>query len=279
MDIFTQWGDTLSNAFSQLLQRFLEHVPSVLGAFLLLLVGWFTARVLRLLAMRAVSFIERGFARLPVGRDTVGARLPSTSVAVLGSIVFWVVLLIFLMAATQVLGLNAFTAWLERVVDYLPTLIAGALIVIAGFLVSRLAREIMQAAAVSMPEKQRQLLGKTTQVVIFSTALLVGADQIGIKITILVVIAATLAAMLVGAVALSVSLGARNYVANLIGSHYLRHTYSVGQKIRVAGLEGKILDLTSTAVVLDTAEGRASLPAKVFNDEVIIVLTEGQAGG
>lgn len=279
MDIFTQWGDTLSNAFSQLLQRLAQYVPSVLGAFLLLLAGWFAARMLRLAALRAAAFIEGKFIRVPAGQETAGITLPSASATILGSIVFWLVLLFFLTAATQVLGLVTFTAWLERVVEYLPTLIVGALIVIAGFLVSRLAREIVQAAAVSAPEKQRQLLGKATQAVILATAILVGADQIGIRITILVVIAAILAAALVGAVALSVSLGARSYVANLIGSHYLRHTYSVGQKIRVAGLEGKILDLTSTSVVLDTAEGRASLPAKVFNEEVIVVLVEGRAGG
>lgn len=279
MDIFAQWGEALGNASSQLLQRLGEYLPNVFGAFLLLLIGWFVARLLRAVAARAASLLERGLARVPAGRATAHVRLPGASAAILGSIVFWVVLLFFLTAATQVLGLAAFTAWLARVVDYLPTLVAGALIVLAGFLVSRLVREVLEAATATAEVKQRQLLARTAQAVILVTAILVGADQIGIKITILVVIAATLAAALVGAVTLALSLGARNYVANLIGGHYLRQTFRVGQKVRVAGFEGKILDLTPTSVVLETTDGRANVPAKVFNEETITVLVGNRDDG
>lgn len=279
MDIFAQWGEALGNASSQLLQRLGEYLPNVFGAFLLLLIGWFVARLLRAVAARAASLLERGLARVPAGRATAHVRLPGASAAILGSVVFWVVLLFFLTAATQVLGLAAFTAWLARVVDYLPTLVAGALIVLAGFLVSRLVREVLEAATATAEVKQRQLLARTAQAVILVTAILVGADQIGIKITILVVIAATLAAALVGAVTLALSLGARNYVANLIGGHYLRQTFRVGQKVRVAGFEGKILDLTPTSVVLETTDGRANVPAKVFNEETITVLVGNRDDG
>ena len=185
-------------------------------------------------------------------------------------VVFWVVVLFFLTAATQVLGLHTFTAWLASVVEYLPTVFAGALIVIAGFMVSRLAREVVEAAAASAGARQRALVGRVVQAAILVTAILVGAEQVGIKVTFLVILAAAAGVALVGAVALALSLGARHYVANLIGGHYLRQRYSVGQHVRVAGYEGRILELTDTAVVLETAEGRASVPAKVFNEEPIV---------
>lgn len=79
--------------------------------------------------------------------------------------------------------------------------------------------------------------------------------------------------------ALALSLGAREYVANLIGGHYLRQRYSVGQQVRVAGYDGRILELTDTAVVLETAEGRASLPAKVFNEQPIVLVVSGARDG
>jgi small-conductance mechanosensitive channel len=272
MDLIAQWGEALSSASAQVLQRLTLYLPNILGAFLLLIIGWFVARLLRAVAVRAAGLLERGLARVPAGRVTGRVRLPGASASILGSIIFWVVLLFFLTAATQVLGLTAFTAWLARTVDYLPTLIAGALIILAGFLVSRFVREVLEATTTDAESKQRRLLAQAAQAAILVTAILVGADQIGIKITILVVIAATLAAALVGAVTLALSLGARSYVANLIGGHYLRQTYRVGQRVRVAGFEGKILDLTSTAVVLETSDGRANVPAKVFNEEAITLL-------
>ncbi|MDO9188447.1 MAG: mechanosensitive ion channel, partial [Sulfurimicrobium sp.] len=263
----------------QTVERLALYLPNVLGAFLLLFVGWIVAHVLRATAVRLTLLGERALARLPVGRGTLPTRLPSASAKILGSVVFWIVVLFFLTAATQVLGLLTFTNWLARVVDYLPTVFAGALIIIAGFLVSRIARELVQAAAASAGERQRELIGRVTQAAILVTAILVGAEQIGIKVTFLVILAAAAGIALVGAVALALSLGAREYVANLIGSHYLRQRYSVGQHVRVAGYEGRILELTDTAVVLETVEGRASLPAKVFNEQPIVLVVSETADG
>jgi small-conductance mechanosensitive channel len=198
-------------------------------------------------------------------------KLPQSSAKILGSIVFWVVLLFFITAATQVLGLDAFTAWLAGVVNYVPTLIAGALIIAAGYLLSRLARDLVLATTAITNPRQRELLGRTIQAIILVTALLVGADQIGIKVTFLVIIAAAAGGTVAASVALALSLGARNYVANLIGGHHLRQTFSVGQQVKVAGFEGRILELTPVALILETEEGRVTLPAKVYGEDPIVL--------
>ena len=279
MGIFTQWADALAGVFNQTLERLAFYLPNVLGAFLLLLVGWIIANVLQATAVRLTQLGERALSRFTDGRGAIAARLPSASAKIFGSVVFWAVVLFFLTAATQVLGLNTFTNWLSRVVDYLPTVFVGALIIIAGILVSKLAREVTEAATASADERQRALIGRVVQAGILVTAILVGAEQIGIKVTFLVILAAAVGISLVGAVALALSLGAREYVANLIGAHYLRRRYSIGQQVRLAGFEGRILELTETAVVLETSEGRASIPAKVFNEQAIVLLVSGKHNG
>jgi small-conductance mechanosensitive channel len=279
MEMFSRWGDALAGVLGQTGDRLAQYLPSVLGAFLLLLVGWVVAHLFRMAALRLSLLGERALARIPVGRGARQSRMPGASAKIFGSVVYWLVLLFFLTAATQVLGLNTFTAWLSRVVDYLPTVFVGALIVVAGYLVSKLARDVVQAAAVRAGERQRELIGRVVQAAILITAILVGAEQVGIRVTFLIILAATACIAMVGAVALALSLGAREYVANLIGAHYLRQRYSVGQHVRVSGYEGQILELTDTAVILETAEGRASLPAKVFNEQAIILLVGGVRDG
>jgi len=278
MEILLQWRDALTGVFDQTVERLAFYLPNVLGAFLLLLAGWIVAQVLRTIAVRLTLLGERALARASASRGASPPRAPGAPAKILGSVVFWVVVLFFLTAATQVLGLDSFAGWLARVADYLPTVFAGALIIVAGFLVSRLAREVVEAAAASAGERQRALIGRVVQAAILVTAILVGAEQIGIKVTFLVILAAAAGVALVGAVALALSLGARDYVANLIGAHYLRQRYSVGQLVRVAGYEGRILELTDTAVVLETTEGRASLPAKVFNEQTIVLVVSAASG-
>jgi hypothetical protein len=271
MQILSDWGATLSAAFAQFVERATLYLPSILGAFLLLLVGWVVARVLRSLAIRAALIIDRMLSRLTSSGSAERTKLPQSSAKILGSIVFWVVLLFFITAATQVLGLDAFTAWLAGVVNYVPTLIAGALIIAAGYLLSRLARDLVLATTAITNPRQRELLGRTIQAIILVTALLVGADQIGIKVTFLVIIAAAAGGTVAASVALALSLGARNYVANLIGGHHLRQTFSVGQQVKVAGFEGRILELTPVALILETEEGRVTLPAKVYGEDPIVL--------
>lgn len=272
MEYFSNGGVILAGAFERFAERAGHYLPNIAGAILLLLLGWLVARLLRTLAVRLAVVLDRLLARLTStpGNPPRGT-LPSSSARVIGSLVFWLVLLFFVTAATQVLGLDAFTAWLAGVVNYVPTLFSGALIIGAGFLLSRLARDLVVTTSSVTGTRQRELMGRTVQAIILVTALLVGADQIGIKVTFLVIVAAVAGGTVAISVALALSLGARNYVANLIGGHHFRHSFSVGQTVRVAGHEGRILDLTPVSVVLETEEGRVTLPAKVFGEEAIVL--------
>lgn len=279
MQGLTHWQETLTNVLDQIIERLTLFFPNVIGALVLLLLGWVVAYCLRLLTLRFIQVAEKALLRLTNKRIASTNQLSATSTKIIGSIIFWVVILFFLTAATQVLGLQTFTIWLSKVVDYLPTVFVGLLIILAGFLVSKIVREIVVATAVNASDKQRAIIGRVVQGAILVTAILVGAEQIGIKVTFLVILAAVASASIVVAVALSISIGAKDYVANLIGAHYLRHRYSIGQRVRLADFEGRILELTETSVTLETTEGRVSIPAKIFNEHPIVLLVSPQHDG
>lgn len=283
MTLVAEWSAALQDVLSAFLGKASQFFPKLVGAVLLLLVGWLIARLLRSIGTNIVMTVERVLSQSSIARSGASVRLPLVSAKVLGGILFWLVLLFFVTAATEVMGLSIFTAWLAQLVAYLPTVAAGGLIIVVGVLASRMARQLVEAAAVGEVRAQRELLGRMVQAVILITAILVGADQIGIRVTFLVIMAAVVVAALVGAAALAVSLASRSYVANLIGSHYLRQTYSIGQQVRVDRYEGKILEMSATSLVLETRDGRVSLPAKLFNDAAIVLLidraTDGLADG
>jgi len=272
MDTFDSLRASLANAFSQLGTQLAEYAPKLLGAALLLLVGWLIARLLRGLAVKLMHVLELVLHRLWRGPAGKASALPSASVEIVGTILFWVVIVFFAAAAANVLGLDAFSSWLKDLMAYLPTLVAGLVIILAGVLLSGFARDLTVAALAALPEIQRLQLGRLVQGAILVTAVVMGADQIGIEITFLVVLAAVTTSAVIGGVALAVSLGARTYVANLIGAHYLRHAFEPGQRVRIGALEGTILELTAVSVVLETEEGRASVPAKVYNEDTILLL-------
>lgn len=275
MNETNSFSDAIASAAAAIFERLISNVPSLLGAVLLLLVGWASARILRFATQRAVLVLEVLLGKL-AGRSGIERLKVGRSAAVLGAIVFWIVLLFFVTAATHVLGLQTFTDWLARLLDHLPAIAAGLLIIVAGYILASFVADLVNATGTRLPDAQRVALARVAQGATLTVAILVGADQIGIKVTFLAVLAAIVAAAVVGGVTLAVSFGARGYVANLIGAHYLRQAFSVGQRVRVGGHEGRILEVTAVTLVLETDEGRVSLPGRVFHeDAIVLVLKEG----
>lgn len=267
-------SESITGAAITLVERLAANLPNLMGAVLLLAVGWVLARLLRVLAVRGAQLVETFISRLAGSSRTRVGR----SANVLGTIVYWMVLLFFVTAATQVLGLENFTGWLTRLLDYLPTLAAGLLIMVAGFVLASFAADLVHATATRLQPAQRNALARLAQGTTLVAAILVGADQIGIKVTWIAILVAVIISAVLGGVTIATSLGARSYVANLIGAHYLRQAFQVGQRIRVSGFEGRIVDVSATSLVLEIEEGRVVLPGRVYHDEAI-VLVKGNGHG
>ncbi len=263
---------SIGTALGALLEKLLGYLPNLLGAIVLLIVGWWLARMTRSLSVRGVRMADTLLERF-TGRSSKSIERSSV---LLGTILFWAVLLFFVTAATRLVGLQTFTDWLARLLDYLPTLAAGVLIIVAGYALASFVADLIHAAAAGLAPAQRKALARFAQGTTLVAAILVGADQIGIRVTWLAILAVVVLAVLLAGVALAVSLGARGYVANLIGAHYLGQAFEIGQRLRVAGFEGRIVDLTATSLVLETEDGRVALPGRVFHEDAIVLVLKSE---
>ena len=271
------FGESLAAAGAALAERIAAYMPSVLAALLLLLVGWLLARLLRVLAARAVLLIDTLLPRLGLPASVTRVQAGRSS-AVVGAVVFWAVVLAFVTAAAQVLGLHAFTDWLSRLVQYVPTLLVGVAILAGGWVLAFFAADLVLAAALRLEPGQRRTLARLVRLAILAGAILVAADQVGVRITFLAIFVGAIALTLGGAVAIAVGLGAREHVANLIAAHHLREAFAVGQVLRVGEHEGRLLEVTATGFVLESAEGRTVFPARLLATQPVTVMSKGPDG-
>jgi len=194
--------------------------------------------------------------------------------ALIGNVIFWVVILVFASAAARVGRLDAFTSWLDRIVAYLPTLVAGGLIALAGYLVSTLIRDVVTTTVASTGSHQSELFGFVAQSAVFLSAVVIGLDQIGINVTFLT----TLLAIVVGGVLLGVvfafGFGAREFVGNLIAAQQAHQIIEPGVVVQVGEEQGQVLEITATSVVLVTARGRLVVPAKMFQERMTLIVAD-----
>lgn len=274
MDIYSNWADALNTAFTSMLDHMARSLPNIVGAIVLLIVGWIMANFLRMLAVRLTNLIDRLLQRYSRTKGIKRTRLPITSAQIIGGIVFWVVILFFITAATNVLDLEIFSNWLNRVLAYIPTLLAGCLIILAGVMVSGIAHDVVVATLPQKTHDQRLVVARVVYVMILITAIVIGADQIGIDITFLVIILSVISGTFLGGLALAVSLGSKAMVSNLISAHYFKQSHSIGERVRIGEYEGKILDLTVANIILDTDDGVVSLPANIASELPTIMLAD-----
>ncbi len=101
-------GDAVFNAASTIIERLAAYLPSIVAAVLLVVVGWVLARVMRAVVIRTSLQIDTMLPRLGLPAGAARLRVAKGSV-VAGTVVYWLVLLLFITAATQLLGLQAFT--------------------------------------------------------------------------------------------------------------------------------------------------------------------------
>jgi small-conductance mechanosensitive channel len=273
MDGFIQSIDKMRDAASEVAINAVARLPSLLGAVTLVLIGWLVARFFRRLTLAACTRLNSGLDRILRTDQTQRIRLSPALVRLAGNLVFWMVVLGFVTAAADVAQLEALGHWLERIVAYLPQLFVGILIVAAGILIGSIVRDIVYDALASAGVAQRSLIGKLAQAATVLAAIVIGIDQIGIDVTFVT----TMLAIVLGGVVLGFSvafgLGARSLVANLVGSHAMQRQFSIGQRARIGGVEGEILDFTPTSVILSSEEGRVNVPASRFDEESSVLMS------
>lgn len=253
----------------------MAYLPRVAAAVLILAIGWLLARLLRLLVVRAIGGLDNLWQRLmsKQGLEHLQPRHPPTRIV--GELVFWLLMLIFVTLATDILGLGIFGVWLREIVTYLPLAVVGLLIVLVGFVVSSLARDLVSATAESAGLSHGALLGRTAQIIILFVAVVLGIDQIGINIRFLSVVAGIILATMLGGIALAFGLGARVHVGNIIAANQLRELYQIGDRIRIDDVEGRILDITVTRVIIETETGNVDVPARLFDEKITTLVEKG----
>jgi len=272
MEELTTFITQFPQMLSAWLDRFLAFSPRLLGATLLFAAGLAIASFLESLGGRLTRLVNSIFSR-PGGISVITRFQLSTSfIDLFTKLIYWSTVLLFATFATQILGLTAFSFWLHRLIAHFPSFLAGGLIIVFGVLLSTLARDFTITTSRTVHISYARLLGGIVQGAILLTAIIIGLDQIGMEVNFLETFLSIILSATLGALALALGIGSRELVSNLLGGYHLRQYYEPGQRVRVGGQVGVILELSPVSVVLSTREGRMAVPAKYFHSEPSILL-------
>lgn len=258
------WQSRFAESFQEVLHKLIEYAPRIIGAIALLLAGLVVAYILKLISQKTIEGLNVLLAR--ISKSNIRIHLSYTKT--IGNVLFWMVFSLFLAGSADLLGWTLLTEWLDSVVAFLPNLVSGLLIVFIGIVVGNLARSGIATAATRSSIGNAILLGRIAHAIIIFSFTVIGIEQIGINLHFLTEVSVVILAILMAGAALAFGLGAKSLVANIIGIQRIRHHCNVGERLSIKGYEGEIVELTQTSIIIDSADGRIIIPAKLFQDEV-----------
>lgn len=216
---------SLQNAFTTLL----NYVPNVIGALLVLIIGYIIARLIRAGITKLLRRL-RVDERLTHGRggEYVARFSPDGSPSKLvGLVVQWVLLVFVIVSAVGTLNIPAVTGFVNLVLSYLPNVLAALLIFLIAAAIAAAVGGLVHRTMGDTPTGR--VARSAAPTLVMAIAVFMILNQLGIAETI---VTATYIA-LIGAVALgsalAFGLGGRDAAADLINSGYRRAQEQSGQ--------------------------------------------------
>ena len=264
------WTQSLVTAMTALWTKVANFIPNLFGALVVVLLGFVVAKLLDTLLSKLLA--KFGLDRLMAGTGLtkmlgrVGIQVPISTL--IGKIVYWFVLLIFLVSAAESLGLERVSATLDMLALYLPKVFGAALVLLAGVLLAQVVNGLVRGAAEGIGLEYSAGLGRITQGLVIIISISVAVGQLEVKTDLLNYIIAIVLITVGLAAALALGLGSREVAGQIIAGIYVRELYQVGQQVKVGDVEGTIEEIGTVKTILLTEEGElVSLANRLLLDQ------------
>lgn len=216
--LLQSWTEVTVNSFQSLWGGLIGCLPNILGALIVFLVGWAIAvglqklvtQILRALRIDPVlekigthKFFEKGGIKM----DFAGW---------VGIFTKWFLILVFLLAATDILQLTDVSIFLRSVLSYIPNVIVAVVVLAVAFWLANILRKIIQASVAASNIKAASFLGALTYWSVLIFGLFAALVQLGIAFALLQTLITGLIAMLALAGGLAFGLGGKEQASNFL---------------------------------------------------------------
>lgn len=217
--VLQTWSQVLTLSFQNLWAGVLAFVPNLVVSVIIFVVGWVVGVVLGSWVSQAIHALRVDRALRSLGVDDIvnraGFRLDSG--AFIGALIRWFVIIVFLVAALDVLGLSQVNVFLRQVVlGYIPNVIVAAFILLIAAVVADPLQKVVTGSAKAADVASAELLGGITRWSIWIFAFFAALNQLGIAGAFFQTLFTGIVAMLALAGGLAFGLGGKEAAARFV---------------------------------------------------------------
>jgi Conserved TM helix/Mechanosensitive ion channel len=272
---FEKWNEVLQSSFNQAFHNVIQFAPRVVAMVVVLVVGYIAARLIgRIITLLCEKVgLQRAAEHSGLAQSMQHMGIKRNVSGVVGTIVFWLLMCVFLMAAFNILELPELSAAMGTVVHYIPKLLVATVVVVVGLLIASFLRGVVATSAdrVGISYADRLAAGcyYVLAILTFYTAL----GQLGMELELLKDLILIAFGSLAVGFGLAFGLGGREVIGGILAGYYVRQRLQAGDHVSIGGMEGIVREVGPVSTVIETDEhglfNRHSVPnAKMLNEAV-----------
>ncbi len=212
------WVTVTVNSLQNLWVGFVDVLGNIVGALVVFLIGLIVASGLAAFIKKIVDLIKLDSLLRNMGVEKfferAGMRIDSGKF--FGKIVYWFIVIVFLLAASDILGFETLSMFLRDVLLYIPSVIVAILIMLAAIILANFLKDLVLASVKSAKLKGYKFLGSLTWWAIIIFGFLAAISQLGVARDIVNTLVAGVIAMIALAGGLAFGLGGQDYAKYLV---------------------------------------------------------------
>lgn len=273
MNEVTNWGTVFYNSLQAFGQKIMGSVPYILGAILILLIGWLIAKSISAGVKKLLEISKFDILAEKVKAQEIlnKANIKISPSGLVGKFVYWTVMLLVITSAADSLGWTIVSSEISKLMGYLPQLFVAIVIFIVGSTIVSVIRDVIRGATSSMGIATGKFISEFVFYMLFIIVILTSLGQAGIDTSIITSnMLLILGAILITA-SISYGFASRDILSNILASYFNKKTFVVGQHIEVGHLKGEIVQISNISVFIKNSDGIVVIPShKLINTETII---------
>lgn len=218
----SNWQDAIIVAGSSVLNQLATFIPNLLGALLVLVIGWLAGSWLKFLVSKILGAVKLNslIAGTVVDSFLKKAEIGGKVEDILGNTVRWLTIFIFFIAAINILGLSTVSQVLNNILSYMPKVFSAAIVLLAGVLLAGLVESLVKGAVGSVAVSVSRFLGKLASWIVMIFATLAAISELGIAANFINTLITGTIAMLSLGLGLALGLGSKDLVKEILTEWY-----------------------------------------------------------
>ncbi|MFB6212210.1 MAG: hypothetical protein ABEI53_00100 [Candidatus Magasanikbacteria bacterium] len=223
--VVQDWVSVVVSSLQDLWIGFVDVLGNVLGALVVFLIGLVVASgvgafVKKIVNLMKIDDLIRGLG-VEDFFERAGIRLDSGKF--LGQATYWFLVVVFLLAASDILNFSTLSQFLRDVLLYIPNVIVAVLIMLVSIVIGNLLKETVRSSVKGAKLQGYKFLGSLTWWAVVVFGFLAAISQLGIAQSLINTLVAGVVAMIALAGGIAFGLGGQDYAHYLVSKLRKHH--------------------------------------------------------